>query len=129
MLAIDTNVVVRYLTADHPEQSAKARELIEAHEVFVGHTVLLECEWVLRSVFGFKSAEVATALRRFAGLPTVKIEAPALVARAIELALEGMDFADALHILRAADCEAFLTFDARCLRLTRRLGLDDVRPA
>lgn len=128
MLAIDTNVVVRYLTGDHPEQSAKARELIEGQDVFVGHTVLLECEWVLRSVFGFRPAEIAKALRRFAGLPTVEVEAPALVARAIDLAVKGMDFADALHILRATDCEGFATFDAGCVRLARKFGLDEVRP-
>jgi predicted nucleic acid-binding protein len=27
MLAIDTNLIIRYLTADHPEQSPKAKAL------------------------------------------------------------------------------------------------------
>ena len=42
MLAIDTNVIVRYLTADHPEQSRKARALINSEDVFVCTTELLE---------------------------------------------------------------------------------------
>ena len=48
MDAIDTNVIVRYLTGDHPRQSAKARSLIETRPVHVATTVLLETEWVLR---------------------------------------------------------------------------------
>ena len=52
MLAIDTNVIVRYLTGDHPQQARKARTLIESEHVFVCTTVLLETEWVLRSVYG-----------------------------------------------------------------------------
>ena len=44
MLAIDTNIIVRYLTADHPEQSPKAKALIDHEDVFVCTTVLLETE-------------------------------------------------------------------------------------
>src|SRR4051794_38106813 len=71
MFAIDTNVVVRYLTGDHPEQSPRARALIDSHEVFVGTTVLLEAEWVLRSAYGYPPAQVGAALRAMAGLPQV----------------------------------------------------------
>ena len=41
MQAIDTNVVVRYLTGDDPEQAAKARDVIDTGGVFVSTTVLL----------------------------------------------------------------------------------------
>src|ERR1041385_573755 len=54
MLAIDTNVVVRYLTSDHPKQAARAEALVERQDVFVATTVLLETEWVLRSAYGFE---------------------------------------------------------------------------
>ena len=53
MLAIDTNLILRYLTGDRPEQSPKARTLIDNEEVFVCTTVLLETEWVLRSAYGY----------------------------------------------------------------------------
>ena len=53
MLAVDTNVVVRYLTGDHPEQFANAKALIDGEDLFVCATVLLETEWVLRSVYGY----------------------------------------------------------------------------
>src|SRR5690349_13244724 len=98
MLAIDTNLVVRYLTGDHPRQSPRARKLIDGEQVFVAVTVALEAEWVLRSVYDYRPADVARALRAFAGLPTVTLEDEALVATAIDLAEKGMDFADALHL-------------------------------
>jgi predicted nucleic acid-binding protein len=44
MLAIDTNLIVCYLTADHPKQSKKAKALIDSEEVFICTTVLLETE-------------------------------------------------------------------------------------
>src|SRR5271165_3450212 len=56
MLAIDTNLVVRYLVGDDPGQAARARSLIDNNDVFVCTTVLLETEWVLRSVYGFSAA-------------------------------------------------------------------------
>jgi predicted nucleic acid-binding protein len=73
MLAIDTNLIVRYLTGDHPEQSPKARTLIDNEEVFVCTTVLLETEWVLRSAYGYTPLQIGAALSAFAGLPRVTL--------------------------------------------------------
>ena len=113
MRAVDTNVVVRYLTGDDPAQAARARVVIEAGGVFVGTTILLESDWVLRSVYGFSGSEVASALRALAGLPNVRVESPAMLAEALDCAENGMDFADALRLGAAARCEAMLTFDRR----------------
>lgn len=129
MLAIDTNVLVRYLTGDHAAQSRKARALVDGGRVFVGRTVMLESEWVLRSVYGYAAADACRALRAFAGLPTVSVEQPAMLARALDLAESGMDFADALHLLAAADCEAMATFDRGFVKAARKAGLAGVREA
>ena len=111
MLAIDTNLIVRYLTGDHPRQSARARALIDGNDVFVCTTVLLETEWVLRSIYAYAPARVVTALAAFGGLPRVNLEDPALIAKALDWMEKGMDFADALHLGKAEGCEAFVTFD------------------
>ncbi len=113
MLAVDTNVVVRYLTGDHPEQFANAKALIDGEDLFVCTTVLLETEWVLRSVYGYRPAQLARALRAFAGLPRITLEDPALAAKALDWMAGGMDFADALHLAKAEGCEAFISFDQR----------------
>jgi predicted nucleic-acid-binding protein len=119
MRALDTNIVVRYLTGDDPEQAAKARAVIEAGPVFVSTTVLLECDWVLRSAYGYGGGEVAAALRAFAGLPSVSVEGPAMLAEALDRVGSGMDLADSLHLGAAAGCEAMLTFDRRFIETAR----------
>jgi len=117
MRAVDTNVVVRYLTGDDPQQAARARAAVDAGDVFVSTTVLLESEWVLRSVYGLAGTAAAAALRAFAGLPGISVERPDLISDALDRAEKGMDFADALHLGGAARCEAMLTFDQRFIEL------------
>ena len=128
MRAADTNVVVRYLTGDDPGQAARARAVIDAGDVFVSTTVLLESEWVLRSVYGLARTEVAAALRAFAGLPGLSMESPAAISEALDHAERGMDFADALHLGAAARCEALLTFDLRFIELARETPVGVMEP-
>jgi len=127
MIAIDSNIIVRYLTGDHAEQAKRARALIESTDVFVATTVLLETEWVLRSVYGYPAVTLAKALRGFAGLQQVKLEDADLAAQALDWMEAGLDFADALHLAKAAGCEAFVSLDQRFARAANRLGTFKVR--
>jgi len=127
MFAVDTNVVVRFVTRDDPVQARKARRFIEANEIFVPLTVLLETEWVLRRLYGFGQETVLAALRSFAGLPQVTVEAPSRVALAMQWAGQGMDFADGLHLASAEGCEAFVSFDRRFARSAREIDSATVR--
>lgn len=111
--AIDTNIVIRILTGDDQGQADKARELIAKSDIFVATTVFLECEWVLRSAYGFPGDQIVAGLRAFAGLPRVQLEDPALVSQALDWAERGMDFADALHLGGAEGCSSFVTFDRK----------------
>lgn len=121
MRAIDTNIIVRYLTGDDPKQADKARGLIGQEPIFVPRTVLLEVEWVLRGVYDLPSEQIIPAFRALAGLPSVSVEDASLVAKAMDWAEAGMDFADALHLAAAAECDGFLTFDKRFARSGARL--------
>src|SRR5579864_39520 len=98
MLAVDTNIVARYLTRDDPRQAARAKQLVDDNDVFVALTVLLETEWVLRSGYRMTPNQVVEALSDFLGLPHVTVEDPAATAAALLWAAAGMDFADALHL-------------------------------
>ena len=127
MLAVDTNIIVRYLTADHPEQFAKASALIRGEDVYVCTTVLLETEWVLRRGYRFSRDQIIAALTAFAGLPRVTLEDPALAAKALEWMRSGLDFADALHLAKAEGCEAFVSFDQRFAAVANALSEVKVR--
>jgi predicted nucleic-acid-binding protein len=127
MLAIDTNLVIRYLVADDASQAAKARKLIDGNDVFVCTTVMLETEWVLRSVYGFTAPQCAKALAEFAGMPRVMLEDTIAVTKALGWVSNGIDFADGLYLAKAEQCEAFVTFDRDFARVASALGSVAVR--
>jgi predicted nucleic-acid-binding protein len=117
--AIDTNIVVRFLTADDRKQARAARAAIVAGDIFIPTTVLLESEWVLRSGYGFAPDRIANGLRALAGLPGISVAEPAAIARALDWMSEGMDFADALHLAGSDGCTAFLSFDRRLAKAAK----------
>jgi predicted nucleic-acid-binding protein len=120
--AIDTNVIVRLLTADDPVQAEAARRIVEAGDIFIGVTVLLETEWVLRAGYGFGSQEIACGLRALAGLRGVAVEEPMQIALALDWMGAGMDFADAVHLARSHQCSAFVTFDRKLAKRAKDLA-------
>lgn len=130
MRAVYTNVIVRYLTGDHPEQSGRARAIIDGGRTFVSLTVLLESEWVLRSVYGIGKRETIRALRAFCGLPGVSIGQPATAASALVLAERRIELADAIHLAQGAQAGLpFLTFDRQLVRAANRAGHHAVEDA
>jgi predicted nucleic-acid-binding protein len=122
MLAVDTNIVVRYLTGDDALQAKRARNLVDNNNVFVATTVVLESEWVLRS-YRLTRERILEQMGDFIRLPTVTVEHPLRVSRALAWAEAGIDFADALHLAAAEDCEAFTTFDREFVKAARGLGV------
>ena len=127
MIAIDTNVIVRYLVNDDAAQAARARRVIDTNDIFVGTTVLLETQWVLSSVYGFSVRACVKALSDFAGLPGVVLEDPAEVANALDWANKGLDFADGLHLAKAMGCEEFVSFDRTFAKAANAFGGITVR--
>ena len=128
MKAIDTNIVVRFLTGEDHPQTEIARKLVATETIFVATTVILETAWVLHSVYGFARADVVRALRAFAGLPSVTLEDPARAIQALDNADKGMDFADALHLGAADQCGIFLTFDRKFIHAAQGGGVAVVEP-
>ena len=126
MIALDTNVLVRYVTNDDPRQAAQAvRLLSRSDDVFLPKTVLLELEWVLRAVYDVPRAGVLRAFKHILGLPNVVVEATEDVSRALHAFDRGLDFADALHLTASRRADAYHTFDKA---LVRKAGSDHAPP-
>src|ERR1051326_9134444 len=128
MIAVDTNIVVRFLVRDDRKQAARAAALTRSNEVWMSKTVLLETEWVLRSLYGFSTDSLAAALRGLAGLGTVFLEDELIVAKALDWFEEGLDFAGALHLARAGSAKRFATFDRKLARRARHTTALEVIP-
>lgn len=123
MVAVDTNVLIRIITKDHAAQAARASRLFEREQVWVAKTVLLEMDWVLRSLYGFATADVGDAFRKLAGLPNVHLEDAPAVAQALAWLEAGIDFADGLHLASRGEAKWFATFDERFVKRTSKLNV------
>jgi predicted nucleic-acid-binding protein len=120
MIAIDTNIVVRIVVVDDAKQAERARALVDAHEVFLAKSVVLETEWVLRGFYGYSPPRICKALNGFVRLPNVVAEDRPGVLDALQWAERGMDFADALHLVSARACESLASFDRKFARLAAK---------
>jgi len=65
---LDANVILRFLLADHPQQSPKARELFELAQagkvtLWISDVCLAEVTWVLHSHYAFERSKLAQTLR------------------------------------------------------------------
>lgn len=125
MIAVDTNILVRFLVRDNLKQAQRAASLIRNSEVWISKTVILETEWVLRSLYGFAPEILAGAFRALAGLETVFLEDELAVAKALDWLQQGFDFADALHLASMGNAIGFATFDRKLtLRAKRVTGIE-----
>ena len=120
MIAVDTNVLVRFLVKDDEKQAQRARQVLEQEAVFLPKTVLLETERVLRYTYGFDRVAVAEALGKFCGLPQVVVEDTSTVRQALTWHQAGFDFADALHLAASRQVETFYSFDQALVRKAKR---------
>ena len=128
MVALDTNVWVRYLTNDDELQARRAMKLLDqADSVYLPKTVLLELEWVLRAAYGIKPAIIHRSLLHILGLPTVIAESAGQVAAALDYFAQGFDFADALHLASSDTTEVLYTFDERFVRKGREAAAPSVK--
>ena len=121
MIAVDTNVVIRLLTRDDEQQFQKAAALFARQPIFIPETVILETEWVLRFAYRFEPVAICDALTNLFGLANVKIARPTIVAQAIDLARQGLDFADALHLASSQECARLATFDTAFIKRAKGL--------
>jgi predicted nucleic-acid-binding protein len=126
MIAVDTNVVVRLLTADNPEQAAAARSLFAAGPIWIAKTVLLETGWVLRSLYGFDESAIREALTKLLGLKNVHTEDKPSMAAALALTAHGIELADAIHLSSRLPGAMFVSFDQSFVRRARRAGATGV---
>jgi predicted nucleic-acid-binding protein len=125
MIALDTNILVRYLVQDEPIQSAKATALIEkalseTAPGFVSVVALAELAWVLERIYGFATTAVASAIERLLQLAVLHVENEQEVFTAMIALKEGRgSFADALiaALGAKAGCSHTLTFDKKALHL------------
>ena len=127
MVAVDTNIIVRFLTQDDELQYQKSLEIFQKQNVFIPDTVILETEWVLRFAYRFKPVEICEALRKLFGLPNVHLNNVNLVAQSLQWHEAGLDFADAFHLANSQNHTQFYTFDEKFIKRAKGLTTCEVQ--
>ena len=129
MIALDTNVLVRYLAQDDPRQAAKALQLIErecseARPGFITAIVLAELVWVLESCYGSAKTEIVAVLQRILRTKQLVVQDAETVWKAVRsFESSHADFVDCLieRIGGMHNCEYTATFDKRAADAGMRL--------
>jgi predicted nucleic-acid-binding protein len=119
---LDTNILLRFLTADDPGQAERVGALFEAAEragerFFVSVIVLCELSWTLRGQpYRLDRGQIAGVLERILGTGLLEVQDRSLVRRALTDYRRGRaDFADYLLGWQSleAGCIDTVTFDAQ----------------
>ena len=124
MIALDTNVLVRYLVNDDTRQAAAARALLSELTVerpgFVCREVVVELVWVLQRAYGFSRERIARVVDELVATKELAFEAGNDVARAAYVYRQGgAGFSDLMIAAAAKRIGAYpmYTFDRQAAQL------------
>ena len=131
MIGIDTNVLLRLLLNDEPQQAARIDGWLAglpaiAGQVHIADVVLAETTWTLASVYRQPKAELLKALQALLDEPMFGFEnRPAVAAALAAFEAAACGFADCLILAknRAMGCAATVTFDQRMQPLDGAVAL------
>jgi predicted nucleic-acid-binding protein len=125
LIGLDTNVLVRYFTADDPAQSRRARTVMNTLSIdepgWVGLATILELVWVMKSVLRLDRTTIAGMIHRLLAGDSIIVEQAQTIETALRCYRLGKaDFADCLIAAsaRAAGCSKTVTFDQIAARDT-----------
>lgn len=119
MRGLDTNVLVRYLIWDDPDQAGRAADLIESaaeegEPLFIGPLVMCELVWVLEGAYGLDRGEVLDTVEAILRTAQFELGDKDVLWLALGDARRGpADFADYVigRRAKAAGAEHTVTFD------------------
>ena len=121
MIALDTNVLLRYIVRDDARQATAATKLIESSCTpespgVIALVVMCELVWVLESGYRYRRDQVAGVLRLVLGSQDLRVERSDLAWQALNRYEAGpADFADYVIGLcgKEEKAEVTWTFDRR----------------
>lgn len=124
MVALDTNVIVRYIAQDDPVQSVAATRIFEEvitdkNHGFVSAIALCETIWVLSRAYGQPRDKLAEVIEVLLKANNLELEHRDLVWSVLDDYRTGQaDFSDYLiaRIGKANGASTTLSFDAKALR-------------
>ena len=118
MKSLDTNIILRFLLRDIPDQSTRAIAAVEGSECYVTDVVITETIFVLEKIYEARRRDIASSLRSFLRFPNLLSNA--------DLLNDVMDLYQNRESLSIIDCYAaveagpsgnqMVTFDKKLLK-------------
>jgi predicted nucleic-acid-binding protein len=122
MIAVDTNILVRYFAEDDPDQTNLAQQLLEerltsAEPGFVSLVTLVELIWVLNDTYKIARAVQSEIVQQLLAAPNIVVESDELVRAALKM--RGGDISDhVIHLVGLSrGCSKTVTFDKKFARI------------
>jgi predicted nucleic acid-binding protein len=130
---VDTNVLLRHLLQDDPDQSPRASSFLAGIErgdvtAYIADTVVFEAVFTLQRRHGVSKQAIREALLAFVRLPSVILPDKRRLLRVFDLYVDaGLSFADAYHvaIMEQRGLDKIASFDRD---FTRIPGITRVEP-
>ena len=121
MIALDTNIIIRFLVKDDEKQARMVYSYFKRAEeqrevLFVSLLVVLEVVWVLESAYNMSRTDIINSFSSLRQMPILEFENDIVLEKFI---LSGEKCATDLSDLligfsaQSSDCETVLTFDRK----------------
>ena len=124
LIAVDTNVILRFLTHTPDAQFKSAKALFERGDLFISSPVVFEVFFTLTGmVLAFSDEDALNALEALFSLPGVSVQELAAFEAAISHARHGLPFKDACVLAFSRQADELVTFDRQFSRRAAKLGL------
>lgn len=129
---IDTNIIIRFITADHPAMTPEAARLMKKAELGqlrlkIPSMVIAECCWVLQSrQYRYAPSDIAGVLSALIAADGIEMDEKDVILDALELySRSSVDFVDAYMSAhaRAAGSDPIVTFNTKDFRKLKSASL------
>ena len=103
MKLLDTNVIIRFITRDHPAKAEKLKRLFERvvagkEQLLVTDLVVAEVIWVLEKVYKLKKPDIRAKVEAILNTPNLFFQNRGVISEGIILyEIYNIDFIDAYH--------------------------------
>ena len=117
MIAIDTNLIVRFLLADDAAQTKKVESFFGKQQGaswgYINNIVICELFWILKTVYRLSREQIANMIENLLKTSDLQFQDEELCSFALTDYRNGQDFADSLigHINIKSQCTTTYTLD------------------
>jgi len=119
MKFLDTNIILRYLTADDAQKAKRCEDVFKKaadgkETLYTTTLVIAEVVWVLEKIYKLSEGDIAKAIRQILNTPHIECDEKDILLRAVGLyELKKIDFIDVYNavIMETQGIDTLYSYD------------------